>query len=80
MSISGFIEKTVQLCVHEPDSVSVSETKDRGALVYQVRVAPNDVGRIIGKEGRVISSIRQVATAVGAKARTKVFVKVVTED
>lgn len=77
--MKDLVENIVKLCVHEPDVVSVSEIQDRGANVYNVIVAPNDVGRIIGKDGRVISCIRQVVGAAGAKARVKAFVKVKTE-
>lgn len=73
------VQKVVELCVNEPEVVTVEETDDRGAVVYNVTVSPSDVGRIIGKDGRVISSIRQVVGAAGAKAKVKAFVKVKTD-
>ena len=80
MSVSEFIETSVKLLVNEPDSVSVSEMDDRGTMVYSVTVAPNDVGRVIGKDGRVVSSLRQVVAAVGSKSRVRTVVKVSTDD
>ena len=53
---------------------------DRGTLVYTVSVAPNDVGRVIGKDGRVISSVRQLVGAAGAKSRFKTVVKVASDN
>jgi predicted RNA-binding protein YlqC (UPF0109 family) len=79
MSLTPMVEEIVKNCVLEPDSVSVEEAEDRGAMIYTVTVAPNDVGRIIGKDGRVISCIRQVVGAAGAKARSKAIVKVKTD-
>lgn len=80
MALADLVEETIKLLVDEPDSVVVTETKDRGTVVFTVSVAPGDVGRVIGKEGRVVSCLRQLVSAVGAKHRTKTVVKVKTED
>ncbi len=80
MSLKPLVESLIKHLAEEPDAVSVEETKDRDALLYNVKVAPNDVGRIIGKEGRVITCIRHVVSAAGAKNRQKTVVKVVAED
>ncbi|HXH60830.1 MAG TPA: KH domain-containing protein [Fimbriimonadaceae bacterium] len=80
MSLKPLVENLVRNLVEEPEAVSVDETHDRGTDVYSVTVAPNDVGRIIGKDGRVITCVRHVVSAAGAKSRQKTVVKVVTED
>lgn len=77
--LEGLVEEAVKLVVNEPDSVGVSSAKDRGAVIYNVTVAPNDVGRVIGKDGRVVSSIRQLVGAAGAKAKEKAIVKIKTD-
>lgn len=79
MSLAPFVEQLVKHAVLEPESVTVTEADDRGTIVYGVTVAPNDVGRIIGKDGRVITCIRQVVSAAGAKAKLRTFVKVLTD-
>ncbi len=79
MNLSGLVEEAVKLVVNEPDSVNVESIKDRGATVYNVTVAPNDVGRVIGKDGRVVSSIRQLVGAAGTKADQKAIVKIKTD-
>lgn len=76
MSVSGFLSEAVKLLVNEPDAVSINETTDRGATIFWVTVAPNDVGRVIGKDGRVVSSLRQVVSAVGSKSKIKTVVKI----
>lgn len=80
MSLIPLVEETIKLLVSEPDTVSVSETKDRNTMVYAVTVSPSDVGRVIGKDGRVISSVRQLISAAGAKSRLKTVVKVNSDN
>jgi predicted RNA-binding protein YlqC (UPF0109 family) len=80
MSLKPLVESLVKNLVEEPDSVNVEESKDRDAQIYKVTVAPNDVGRIIGKDGRVITCVRHVVSAAGSKQRLKTVVKVHTED
>ena len=80
MSLQPLVENIVKNLVEEPDAVTVEETTDRGAQVYNVTVAPNDVGRIIGKDGRVITCVRHIVGAAGSKRRQKTYVKIVTED
>lgn len=73
------VQKIVELLVAEPEAVSVEEEQDRDGLTYFVRVAPNDVGKVIGKNGRVIQAVRFVVSAVAAKSRERAYVKVVTD-
>lgn len=80
MSLVALVEETVKMLVGEPDEVKVEEINDRGTRVYNVSVAPGDVGRVIGKDGRVISSVRQLVGAAGAKARYKTVVKVTSDN
>jgi predicted RNA-binding protein YlqC (UPF0109 family) len=80
MSLSDMVETMVKHTVQEPDVVTVSKKRDRGATIYNVTVSPNDVGRVIGKDGRVIQCIRKVIAAAGEKSREKAIVKVVTQD
>lgn len=78
-SFAPLVEHLVRSIVAEPDSVSVEENKGRDGLTFFVRVAPNDVGKVIGKNGRVVQAVRYLVSAAAAKARQKAFVKVVTE-
>lgn len=74
-----FVQHLVESIVTEPEVVSVSEKQDRDGITFFVKVAPNDVGKVIGKSGRVVSAIRYVVSAAAAKTRQKAYVKVVTE-
>ncbi|MCH8978662.1 MAG: KH domain-containing protein [Armatimonadetes bacterium] len=80
MSLQPLVENIVKNLVEEPEAVTVEEIEDRGAQVFNVTVAPNDVGRIIGKDGRVITCVRHIVGAAGSKQRQKTYVKIVTED
>lgn len=80
MSTYGrFVEHLVKSVVESPDEVNIEEEEDRGTRVFYVTAAPDDVGKVIGKNGRVVSAIRCVVSAVAAKEREKAFVKIVTE-
>lgn len=79
MSYRPFVENVIQLVVDQPDAVEVEEDVDGTTRTFYVRVASDDVGKVIGKSGRVISAIRAVVSAVAAKEREKAFVRVVTE-
>jgi predicted RNA-binding protein YlqC (UPF0109 family) len=62
----------------EPDEMEINETEgDRGAIVLEISVAPEDMGKIIGKRGRIIRSIRALARAAGQRDDRSVMVEVV---
>ena len=68
MSLNPLVETLFRLAAQDEDAVSVSDKNDRGTMVYTVNVAPGDVGRVIGKDGRVVQCIRNVVSAVGKVA------------
>lgn len=78
-TLKPFVESLVKLTVFEPELVAVSERNDRGTHVFEVKVAPNDIGRVIGKDGRVITCIRQLVSAAGAKKRQRTVVKIAAD-
>lgn len=80
MSLNPLVETLFRLAAQDEDAVSVSDKNDRGTMVYTVNVAPGDVGRVIGKDGRVVQCIRNVVSAVGAKGGSRTVVKVVARD
>jgi predicted RNA-binding protein YlqC (UPF0109 family) len=80
MSLEPFVRKLVEAVVEQPDKVDIEEESEMGVRTFHVHVAPEDVGKVIGKGGRVVSNIRCVVSAIASKSREKAFVKVVTED
>ena len=57
-------------------SVTVAEPNEEGLVVYHLHVAPDDMGRVIGKQGRIAKAIRTVVRAAANKAETKVAVEI----
>ncbi len=63
--------------VEDPDSVSVTtEEGENGATVYHLHVAENDVGRVIGKQGRIAKAIRIVMRAAATRNDAKAVVEI----
>ncbi|NLL36768.1 MAG: KH domain-containing protein [Fretibacterium sp.] len=65
--------------VTQPDSVTVESSEDETGTKIMIRVAHEDVGRIIGKRGATINAIRLLAKAAAVKAGEKVDVDIVEE-
>ena len=70
------VEFLVRALVDEPDAVEVEEYEEEGDLVLEVSVADGDLGRVIGRGGRIANSIRTVARAVGARDDRRVIVDI----
>ena len=71
------VEYLTQSLVSDPDAVSVEEVESGRVVVYEVTVAEDDVGKIIGRQGKVIRAIRTVVKAASTRAGTRVDVDVV---
>lgn len=71
------IELIVKALVDEPESVSITPvTKDLG-LTYEVRVAPRDLGKVLGKQGRIANALRTVTKAAAMKNQEKVYLEII---
>ena len=66
-----------QHLVDHPDQVSVNEVNCDGELVLELRVAPEDMGKVIGKQGRIAKAIRSVVKAAASRDDKKVIVEIV---
>lgn len=64
--------------VEEPDMVSVTEDEknEEGVTVYHIHVAENDMGRIIGKQGRIAKAIRTIARSAAIRKNERVSVEI----
>ena len=63
--------------VYDPDAVEVTEEKDGNETVIKLKVASDDMGKVIGKQGRIAKAIRTVVKAAATKAGDKVTVEIV---
>ena len=64
----------VQNLVEKPDEVSVTEREANGETVFEVRVADGDMGKVIGRQGRIVKEIRILMKAVAQRKGKKVSV------
>jgi predicted RNA-binding protein YlqC (UPF0109 family) len=75
------VEFVVRSLVAEPDAVRVDELSEDGGTVLEVHVADGDLGRVIGREGRVANAIRTLAKAAAtAQDAGRVMVEIVEDD
>lgn len=63
--------------VDNPDAVEVTESTAKQSKVIQLKVAPEDMGKVIGKQGRIAKALRTVVKAAATKAGEKVIVEIV---
>jgi uncharacterized protein len=76
--VRDLIEFLARALVDSPDDVSVeSFEEDDGTLVYELRVAEDDVGKIIGRSGRTVNALRAVVRAASIRDGRRVLVDVV---
>ena len=65
--------------VSNPEAVEVAESAVEDTTVYELRVAKDDLGRIIGKQGRTAKSIRTLLNAAASKTNRKVVLEIIEE-
>jgi predicted RNA-binding protein YlqC (UPF0109 family) len=65
--------------VNHPDAVEVKETQADTTSVLELRVAKEDIGRVIGKQGRTAKSIRTILNAVASRTNRKVILEIIEE-
>ena len=73
----GLVEFIARSLVDDPDSVVVTETEDRHSINIQLKVATDDMGKIIGKKGRIARALRTVVRAAAARSNKKVTVEII---
>lgn len=71
------VEVIAKSLVDYPDEVNVTETENAKAIVLELRVAQSDMGKVIGKQGRIAKAIRSVVKAAASKEDKKVIVEIV---
>jgi len=77
IELVGFL---VQGVVAHPQEVEVEEFFDDTGIVYGVRVHPDDLGRVIGRDGRVANALRSLTRAAAIKSGARVTVEIITDD
>mgnify|MGYP000190135974 FL=1 len=78
--MKAFVEFVVRSVATRPEAVEVEEAEEAGVRVFRIRVAPDDVGRVIGRQGQVIQAMRTILRAVAARRGERVQVELAQEQ
>jgi len=70
--LKTLIETVARALADEPEAVSVRETERRGATVFELQMAPGDLGRVIGRQGRTAAAIRMLLSSAAEQDQKRV--------
>ena len=77
--MQAFLEYVVKGLVQNPEAVSVTPTDRAGMTIYELRLDPQDVGKVIGRQGQTINAIRSLLTAGSAKKGIRCSLEIVED-
>lgn len=77
--MQAFLDYAVRGLVDNPEAVSIVPVERNGMTVYELRLHPKDVGKVIGKQGAMINAIRALLQAGGAKKGMRCALEIVEE-
>ena len=75
--MTEIVEYLAKRLVDDPDAVRVEEVERDGAVVLQLHVAPDDVGKVIGRQGRIARALRTLVRAGGAHEGRRLVLEIV---
>ena len=74
--MKDLVEVIAKALVDEPEAVAVNEVEDGNATILELTVAPGDLGKVIGKQGRTARSLRTIVSAAGTKSRKRIVLEI----
>ena len=77
LAMKELVELIAKALVNEPGAVVVNELGDENESVLELKVAPGDLGKVIGRQGRTARSLRTIVSAAGMKVRKRVVLEIV---
>jgi predicted RNA-binding protein YlqC (UPF0109 family) len=75
--VGELVKIIAKALVDNPEEVSVTEIEGRQSLIVELKVAPDDMGKVIGKQGRIAKAIRTVVKAAAMKENKRVVVEII---
>src|SRR5437762_5672953 len=75
--LKGLVEYVAKALVDHPEGVKVEEVQDGNTTVYELEVAEDDIGKVIGRQGRVVRGLRALVKAAATRKGTRVDLDVV---
>ena len=74
-----FIAYLVKNIVNQPDLVDIRSMMGQSGLLIEIRVAPEDIGKVVGRKGNVIRSLRTLAMSIGARLGRRVHLEIIQQ-
>jgi predicted RNA-binding protein YlqC (UPF0109 family) len=71
------VEVIAKALVDDPDAVSVNEVTEQQSIILELKVASDDMGKVIGRQGRIAKAIRTVVKAAATKENKRVVVEII---
>jgi len=75
--VEELVEYLARGLVDKPDEVNVERVERDGAIVLELRVAPDDVGKVIGRQGRIARALRTLVRASGARSNERALLEII---
>jgi predicted RNA-binding protein YlqC (UPF0109 family) len=75
--VQELVEYLAKGLVDKPDEVRVERVERDGAIVLELHVAPDDVGKVIGRQGRIARALRTIVRASGARSNERALLEIV---
>ena len=72
-----FVAYLVKNMVNQPEMVDIRSVDGQGGTLIEIRVAPEDVGKVVGRKGNVIRSLRTLAMVIGARLGRRIHVEII---
>ena len=72
-----FIAYLIKNLVNQPDAVDIRSVLGQSGLLIEIRVAPEDIGKVVGRKGNVIRSLRTLAMTIGARLGRRVHLEII---
>lgn len=74
--MKDLVEFIARSLVDDPDAVNVTEIEGERSIILELRVAPDDMGKVIGKQGKIAKAIRTITKATAAKEGKRVVIEI----
>lgn len=76
--MKALIETIAQSLVDHPEDVRIEEKESERSIVYELSVHPDDMGKVIGKQGKIAKAFRTVVYAAGAKSDKRIYIDIMS--
>jgi predicted RNA-binding protein YlqC (UPF0109 family) len=76
--MTELLTQIIKHLVDKPEEVSVQEVQGERSVILEVKVAADDVGKVIGREGRIINALRQIVKAAAGKTNKRISIELLS--